>query len=80
MASSDPGLWIIIVRQGDAVYATGIGMGKLLRTVFLCDYFGNPPFRNSILDVLNQGEAVHSLQRGIHPAQSRPSTGARSKR
>lgn len=53
--------------QGDAVYATGIGMGKLLRTVFLCDYFGNPPFRNSILDVLNQGEAVHSLQRGIHP-------------
>ena len=33
----------------------------------MCDYFGNPQFRASILDVLNQGEAVHSLQRGIHP-------------
>jgi TnpA family transposase len=55
------------VSQGDSVYGTGVAMGKLLRTVFLCDYFGKPGFRNSVLDVLNQGEAVHSLQRGIHP-------------
>ena len=41
--------------------------GKLLRSVYLCDYFGNPKFRNEILNLLNQGEAVHSLQRAIHP-------------
>ena len=55
------------VSQGDEVHATGIGIGKLLRSVYLCDYFGNPKFRNEILNLLNQGESVHSLQRAIHP-------------
>ena len=41
-------------------------MGKLLRTLYLCDYLSNPVFRTEILDLLNQGEAVHSLQRAIH--------------
>ncbi len=41
-------------------------MGKLLRTLYLCDYLSNPAFRTDILDLLNQGEAVHSLQRAIH--------------
>ena len=41
-------------------------MGKLLRTLYLCDYLSNPIFRGDILDLLNQGEAVHSLQRAIH--------------
>ncbi len=41
-------------------------MGKLLRTLYLCDYLSNPVFRVEILDLLNQGEAVHSLQRAIH--------------
>ena len=40
--------------------------GKLLRTLYLCDYLSNPLFRTEILDLLNQGEAVHSLQRAIH--------------
>jgi hypothetical protein len=40
-------------------------LGKLLRTVYLCDYLGDPSFRREILDLLNQGEAVHSLQRAI---------------
>ena len=52
--------------QGDPVHATGVALGKLLRPIFLCDYWGNPVFRNGILDLLNQGEAVHSLQRAIH--------------
>ena len=41
-------------------------MGRLLRTLYLCDYLSNPVFRTEILDLLNQGEAVHSLQRAIH--------------
>src|SRR3954451_18021938 len=51
---------------GDPVYNAGDGMGRLLRTLYLCDYLSNPAFRLEILDLLNQGEAVHSLQRAIH--------------
>ena len=51
---------------GDPVYDAGDALGKLLRTLYLCDYLGNPVFRVEVLDLLNQGEAVHSLQRAIH--------------
>lgn len=51
---------------GDPVYGAGDALGKLLRTLYLCDYLSNPVFRTEILDLLNQGEAVHSLQRAIH--------------
>ncbi|HTT81224.1 MAG TPA: Tn3 family transposase [Stellaceae bacterium] len=51
---------------GDPVYNAGDGLGRLLRTLYLCDYLSNPPFRLEVLDLLNQGEAVHSLQRAIH--------------
>ena len=51
---------------GDPVYNAGDGLGRLLRTLYLCDYLSNPVFRLEILDLLNQGEAVHSLQRAIH--------------
>ena len=51
---------------GDPVYEAGDALGKLLRTLYLCDYLSNPAFRTDMLDLLNQGEAVHSLQRAIH--------------
>jgi TnpA family transposase len=51
---------------GDPVYEAGDGLGKLLRTRYLCDYLGNPAFRIEILDLLNQGEAVHSLQLAVY--------------
>jgi len=51
---------------GDPVYESGDELGKLLRTLYLCDFLNNPVFRGDILDLLNQGEAVHSLQRAIH--------------
>jgi TnpA family transposase len=51
---------------GDPVYEAGDELGKLLRTLYLCDYLSNPVFRGEILDLLNQGEAVHSLQRAVH--------------
>lgn len=54
------------VAAGDPVYEAGDALGKLLRTLYLCDYLSNPVFRVEILDLLNQGEAVHSLQRAIH--------------
>jgi hypothetical protein len=48
------------------VYNAGDGLGRLLRTLYLCDYLSNSAFRLEVLDLLNQGEAVHSLQRAIH--------------
>jgi len=51
---------------GNRVYNAGDGLGRLLRTLYLCDYLSNPAFRLEVLDLLNQGEAVHSLQRAIH--------------
>ncbi len=51
---------------GDPVYEAGDELVKLLRSLYLCDFLSNPSFRGDILDLLNQGEAVHSLQRAIH--------------
>lgn len=52
--------------RGDPIHASGDALGKLLRTLHLCDYLSNPAFRAEILDLLRQGESVHSLQRAIH--------------
>lgn len=51
--------------RGDPVHTAAEALGKLLRTIYLCDYLGSPDFRSEILALLNQGEAVHSLQRAI---------------
>ena len=40
--------------------------GRLLRSVFLCDYFTNDAFRREIHTLLNRGESVHLLQRAIY--------------
>jgi TnpA family transposase len=61
--------------RGDPVHASGDALGKLLRTLYLCDYLSNPVFRTEILDLLNQGEAVHSLQRAIHSGLITPRRG-----
>jgi TnpA family transposase len=50
----------------DPVHQTGTHLGKLYRTLFLCDYFTNPSFRRELLRILNYGESVHRLQRAIH--------------
>jgi TnpA family transposase len=55
-------------RRLQAIPSTtpGDGLGRLLRTLYLCDYLSNPAFRLEVLDLLNQGEAVHNLQHAIH--------------
>ena len=52
--------------KGDPAYECGNTLGKLLRTIYLCDLLGNPGFRRELQRVLNQGETVHELQRAIH--------------
>jgi TnpA family transposase len=45
------------VSQGDPIRITGTAVGKLLRSIYLCDYFGNSEFRDGVPDLLNQGHA-----------------------
>ena len=60
-----------------------VQVSKLLRTVFLCDYFVNEAFRRELLRVLNRGEAVNALQRSIYVgrvAATRPNSTRRCRR
>lgn len=52
--------------RGDPLYEAMVQVGKLLRTVFLCDYFVIEAFRRELLRVLNRGEAVNALKRSIY--------------
>jgi TnpA family transposase len=52
--------------RGDPLYEAVVHLGRLLRTVFLCDYFLNDAFRRELLHVLNRGEAVNALKRAIY--------------
>ena len=51
--------------------------GRLLRTLFLCDYLAIPDYRREIHTLLNRGESVHQLQRAIHGGQVAPERGRR---
>ncbi len=51
---------------GDKLHATADEIGKLLRTIFLCDYFSKPEFRREMHALLDRGESVHQLQRAVH--------------
>jgi TnpA family transposase len=52
--------------RADPIHKAGSALGKLLRTLFLCDYLSNEVFRREVLRILNHGESVHTLQRVIH--------------
>jgi TnpA family transposase len=53
-------------NRNDPAARAGNALGKLLLTLYFCDYLSNPEFRRYILELLNQGESVHALQRAIH--------------
>jgi TnpA family transposase len=52
--------------RGEGLYLAGSSLGKLLRTIYLCDYYTLPEFRHEIYRTLERGESVHALQRAIH--------------
>jgi TnpA family transposase len=58
--------------RGDPIYEAGVQLGRLLRTVFLTDYFVNDTFRRELLRVLNRGEAVNALKRAIYTGRVAP--------
>ncbi|MFA7269579.1 MAG: Tn3 family transposase [Sterolibacterium sp.] len=63
--------------QGDPLHRAAENLGKLLRTLFLCDYFSNEEFRREIHTILNRGESVHQLQRAVYYGKIPPERGRR---
>jgi TnpA family transposase len=63
--------------RGDPIYRAADELGRLLRTVFLCDYFTNREFRRELHTLLNRGESVHQLQRAIYYGKVAPERGRR---
>lgn len=63
--------------KGDPLHRAADELGKLLRTIFLCDYFTNDEFRREIHTLLNRGESVHQLQRAIYHGRILPERGRR---
>ena len=61
--------------RGEAIFKAGDAFGKILRTIYLCDYLGNESFRTTILKLLNQGESVHFMERAIHNGDVGPKRG-----
>lgn len=52
-------------------------LGRLLRTLYLCDYFSNTEFRREIHTLLNRCESVHQLQRAVFHRRDMPERGRR---
>jgi len=64
--------------QGDRTHSAGMHLGRLIRTIYLCDYFANPVFRRELHRILNHGESVHALERAIYIGRVSPARGRRS--
>ncbi len=63
--------------QGDPLHRAAEHLGRLLRTVFLCDYIAIEDFRREIHTLLNRGESVHQLQRAVYSGKLAPERGRR---
>lgn len=63
--------------QGDPLHRAAEHLGRLLRTVFLCDYIAIEDFRREIYTLLNRGESVHQLQRAIYSGKVAAERGRR---
>lgn len=51
---------------GDKLHRALDHYGRLLRSIYLCDYFTKEEFRREIHTLLNRGESVHQLQRAVY--------------
>jgi TnpA family transposase len=63
--------------RGQALHAAAEHLGRMLRTLFLCDYLSNVAFRREIHALLNRGEAVHLLQRAVYSGRVSAARGRR---
>lgn len=61
---------VALARFGSAssdspMYRAGRHLGRLIRSIYLCDYLASEELRREIHKILVHGEAVHTLQRAI---------------
>ncbi len=63
--------------RGDPVHRAAEHLGRLLRTVFLCDYLAVADFRREIHTLLSRGESMHQLQRAVYSGRIAPERGRR---
>jgi TnpA family transposase len=63
--------------QGDPAHRAADHLGRLLRSIFLCDYVTIPDFRREIHTLLSRGESVHHLQRAVYTGRIAPERGRR---
>ena len=52
--------------RGDPLHRAADHLGRLLRSIYLCDYLAVDDFRREIHTLLDRGESVHQLQRAIY--------------
>ena len=64
--------------SGDPLYRAGRTLGRLERSIFLCDVLTRYDFRRALHRDLSHGEAVHSLQRKIYQGGMGAKRGRRS--
>lgn len=62
---------VALARYGSAssdspIYRAGVHLGRLIRSIYLCDYFLSEDLRRIVNRILVHGEAVHTLQRAIN--------------
>lgn len=62
---------LALARFGSAssdssIYRAGVHLGRLVRSLYLCDYFLSEDLRRTINRILVYGESVHTLQRAIY--------------
>jgi TnpA family transposase len=58
--------------QGELMHQAADSLGRLLRSLFLCDFWSNQDFRREIHTLLNRGESVHQLQRAVFHGRVMP--------
>lgn len=62
---------VALARYGSAssdspIYRAGVHLGRLIRSLYLCDYFLSEELRRIVNRILVHGEAIHTLQRAIN--------------
>ena len=63
--------------KGDPAYEAAENLGRLLRSVFLCDFVTINDFPREIHTLLSRGESVHLLQRAIYDGKVATDRGRR---
>jgi TnpA family transposase len=63
--------------RADPIHKCGTALGKVLLTLFLCDFLNNETFRRELLRILNRGESTHTLMRAIHSGNISAARGRR---